>query len=47
MILGWKLCSSMSANDVKDTLDIAIEFTGVDDAEVVQRIRLLSDNGHV
>ena len=45
MILGWKLCSSMSANDVKDTLDIAIEFTGVDDAEVVQRIRLLSDNG--
>ena len=45
MILGWKLCSSMSANDVKDTLDIAIEFTGVDDAEVVQRIPLLSDNG--
>ena len=45
MIPGWKLCSSMSANDVKDTLDIAIEFTGVDDAEVVQRIRLLSDNG--
>ena len=45
MILGWKLCSSMSANDVKDTLDIAIEFTGVDDAEVVQQIPLLSDNG--
>ncbi len=45
MILGWKLCSSMSAEDVKATLDIAIEFTGVDDAEVVQRTRLLSDNG--
>jgi putative transposase len=45
MILAWKLCSSMSADDVKETLDRAIAFTGVDNAEVVQHTRLLSDNG--
>ncbi|MBA7581890.1 IS3 family transposase ISSsp2 [subsurface metagenome] len=45
MILAWKLCSGMSADDVKDTLDRAIKFTGVDSAKVVRRTRLLSDNG--
>mgnify|MGYP000482361447 CR=1 FL=1 len=35
----------MSADDVKETLDRAIAFTGVDNAEVVQHTRLLSDNG--
>ena len=45
MILAWKLCSGMSAEDVKETLDRAIEFTGVHNAEVIQRPRLLSDNG--
>jgi len=45
MILAWALCSSMSAEDVKATLDRAIEFTGVDEAPVTVRPRLLSDNG--
>jgi putative transposase len=44
MIMAWKLCSNMSADDVKETLDRSA-FTGVDKAEVVQRTRLLSDNG--
>jgi len=35
----------MSADDVKETLDQAIAFTGADTAEVVQRTRLLSNNG--
>ena len=45
LILAWELCSSMSTDDVKDTLDLAIELTGVNGVEVVQRTRLLSDNG--
>jgi transposase InsO family protein len=45
MILAWALCSSMSAEDVKATMDQAIEFTGIDDAQVIDRPRLLSDNG--
>ena len=44
-ILSWKLCSGMSSEDVKETLDRAIAFTGVHDAAVVHRPRLLSDNG--
>ena len=45
MILSWALCSTMSAEDVKATLDEAIEFTGIDEAPVNVRPRLLSDNG--
>ena len=45
MILSWKLCSTMSGQDVKQTLDVAIQRTGVHDARVVSRPRLLSDNG--
>lgn len=45
LILAWKLCLGMSSEDVKETLDRAIAFTGVDDAQVVHRPRLLSDNG--
>lgn len=45
MILAWELCSSMSADDVKETLDCCIAFTEVDNVEVVQHTRLLSDNG--
>jgi len=44
-ILAWKLCTSMNADDVKDTLDIAIERTGVENVKIVQKPRLLSDNG--
>ena len=45
MILSWKLCSTMRAEDVKETLDLAIRGTGVHDARIEVRPRLLSDNG--
>ena len=35
----------MSAQEVKETIDAAIEFTGVGDPRVMHRPRLLSDNG--
>jgi len=44
-ILSWRLCSSMSAVEVKQTIDLAIETSGVDHAYVRYRPRLLSDNG--
>jgi len=44
-ILAWKLCSTMSADDVKQTLDIALEKTGIDKVRVIRKPRLLSDNG--
>jgi len=44
-ILSWRLCQGMSADDVKLTLDDAILFTGIRHARVVNRPRLLSDNG--
>lgn len=44
-ILSWKLFSSMSAGDVKQTLDLALEKTGVRKIQVRRRPRLLSDNG--
>jgi putative transposase len=44
-ILSWRLCRSMSADDVKQTLDLAIAESGVDHVYVRHRPRLLSDNG--
>ena len=44
-ILSWKLATSMGANDVKDTLDQAIDETGVVYIQVKHRPSLLSDNG--
>jgi len=44
-ILSWKLTTTMSADDVKLTLDDAIEQTGVAQVMVKHRPRLLSDNG--
>jgi transposase-like protein len=44
-ILSWKLYSTMAAEDVQDTLDMAIEYTGVDHINVKHKPRLLSDNG--
>jgi len=44
-ILAWRVCQGMSADDVKLTLDDAIQFTGIRHAQVVNRPRLLSDNG--
>jgi transposase InsO family protein/transposase-like protein len=44
-IVAWKLCTTMSADDVTDTLDLALQASGLDDAPLQQRPRLLSDNG--
>jgi len=44
-IISWKLTTTMSADDVKLTLDDAIEQTGVAQVMVKHRPRLLSDNG--
>ena len=45
-ILAWRLCSGMAADDVKQTLEDAIQFTGIRDPKVAhRRPRLLSDNG--
>ena len=44
-ILSWRLCTGMSAGDVKDTVDDAIARSGVDHIRIRHRPRLLSDNG--
>jgi transposase InsO family protein/transposase-like protein len=44
-IIAWRLCSTMSARDVSDTLDDALRFTGLDQIKVKHKPRLLSDNG--
>jgi putative transposase len=44
-ILAWRLCSGMSADDVKATVDDAIAVSGVKHVYLRHRPRLLSDNG--
>ena len=44
-IIAWKLCTTMRADDVTDTLMLALQASGCDRAEVVHKPRLLSDNG--
>ena len=44
-ILSWKLFTTMNAEDVQETLDMAIAETGTDQVIVKHRPRLLSDNG--
>jgi transposase InsO family protein/transposase-like protein len=44
-ILAWKLCTTMSAIDVSDTLNNALQASGLDQIKVLHRLRLLSDNG--
>jgi putative transposase len=44
-IIAWKLFTTMSAGDVKELLDLAVEKTGVEHVAVRHRPRLLSDNG--
>jgi putative transposase len=44
-VIGWKLCGNMRAEDVTDTLDIALVASGCDSASVLHKPRLLSDNG--
>ncbi len=44
-IISWDLFKSMSTDDVKITVDRAVEITGVRDLNISQRPKLLSDNG--
>ena len=44
-IIAWKLCTTMRAQDVTDTLDLAPAASGCDQARIVHKPRLLSDNG--
>ncbi len=44
-VVAWKLCTTMRASDITDTLDLALEASGCDKAEVIHKPRLLSDNG--
>lgn len=44
-IVAWKLCATMKAQDVTDTLDLALAKSGLDQVNVGNRPRLLSDNG--
>lgn len=44
-ILAWRLAPTMAATDVQDTLNIALEKTGIEHIKVKHRPRLLSDNG--
>ena len=44
-IVAWKLCTTMKASDVTDTLELALEASGCSSATVRHKPRLLSDNG--
>ena len=44
-IIAWKLCTTMRADDVTDTLELALTASGCDSAKIVHKPRLLSDNG--
>ena len=44
-IIAWKLCTTMQASDVTETLELALQASGCDQAHVAHKPRLLSDNG--
>lgn len=44
-ILAWRLASTMGATDVQETLQLAVDLTGIEHVQVKHRPRLLSDNG--
>src|SRR4051812_10194859 len=44
-IVAWKLCATMRATDVTETLDLALAASGLDQVTIVHRPRLLTDNG--
>ena len=41
-IIAWKLCTTMKAGDVAETLELALEASGCDQAEVIHKPRLCS-----
>jgi transposase InsO family protein len=44
-IIAWRLCTTMRASDVTETLEDALAASGCDRAVVAHRPRLLTDNG--
>jgi len=44
-VIAWKLCTTMKASDVTETLELALQASGCDQVAVRHRPRLLSDNG--
>ena len=44
-IVAWKLCTTMKAEDVTATLDLALQASGLEQASPADRPKLLSDNG--
>ena len=44
-IIAWKLCFTMRASDVTETIELALAASGCDQAIVQHKPRLLSDNG--
>ena len=44
-IVAWKLCVTMQARDVTDTLNLAPAAAGLDHGQVAHRPRLRTDNG--
>ena len=44
-IIAWKLCSTMRASDVTETIELALAASGCDQAVVQHKPRLLSENG--
>ena len=44
-IIAWKLCSTMRASDVTETIELALTASGCEQAIVQHKPRLLSDNG--
>ena len=44
-VIAWKLCTTMKAQDVTDTLELALAASGCDQAQVRHKPRLLSVNG--
>ncbi len=45
-IIAWKLCTTMKAQDVTDTLDLALAASGCDQARIVHRSALRTQVGH-
>ena len=44
-IITWRLCTTMQAADVTQTLEVALRVSGCQSARVEHKPRLLSDNG--
>ena len=44
-IVSWKLCTNMASIDAQETLNLALQASGLDQVNVKHRPRILSDNG--